>query len=121
MSDRLLTAREVADQLAVSTETTLRWTRRGQLPAVRLPGGAIRYRPAELAGWLDEHSTADAPGREVSPTRTGDARRVGAYSLLSSASSPTTPLDGSMRRQRRSKCPRRRRARRTGWALDAGA
>jgi excisionase family DNA binding protein len=97
VSDRLLTARELAQQLAVSTETTLRWTRRGQLPAVRLPGGAIRYRAADVDKWLVDHSTtpADAPGREVSPTRTGDARRVGAYSLLSSAPSPTTPHDAA--------------------------
>ena len=34
--------------LGVSTETVLRWTRRGELPAIRLPGGAIRYRQDEL-------------------------------------------------------------------------
>src|SRR5436190_1266550 len=40
---RLLTARALADRLGVSTETVLRWTRRGELPAHRLPGGMIRY------------------------------------------------------------------------------
>jgi excisionase family DNA binding protein len=39
---RMLTAREVADQLNLSTETVLAWVRRGDLPAFRLPGGAIR-------------------------------------------------------------------------------
>ena len=44
MTGPLRTAREVAEQLGVWTETVLRWTRRGTLPAIRLPGGAIRYR-----------------------------------------------------------------------------
>ena len=52
MTGRLLTAREVAQLLGVSTETVLRWTRRGELPAIRLPGGAIRYREDELHAWL---------------------------------------------------------------------
>jgi excisionase family DNA binding protein len=49
--------------LGVSTESVLRWTRRGELPAIKLPGGAIRYRPEEIEAWLAEHVTA-APGRE---------------------------------------------------------
>jgi excisionase family DNA binding protein len=50
---RLLTAREVAGVLGVSTETVLRWTRAGKLPAIRLPGGAIRYRAEDVDAWLD--------------------------------------------------------------------
>ena len=46
----LLTAREVAELLDVSTETVLRWTRAGKLPAIRLPGGAIRFREDEILG-----------------------------------------------------------------------
>jgi len=53
----LLTARQVADLLGVSAETVLRWTRRGELPAIRLPGGAIRYRQTELDNWLATCST----------------------------------------------------------------
>ena len=56
----LLTAREVADLLGVSSETVLRWTRAGTLPAFRLPGGAIRYRESELDAWLEGRAT---PGR----------------------------------------------------------
>jgi excisionase family DNA binding protein len=55
----LLTAREVAGLLGVSPETVLRWTRRGELPAVRLPGGAIRYREEELEVWLGARGTTD--------------------------------------------------------------
>jgi excisionase family DNA binding protein len=52
VTDRLLTAREVAELLGVSAETVLRWTRRGELPAIRLPGRAIRYRATDLDAWL---------------------------------------------------------------------
>ena len=48
----LLTAREVAELIGVSSETVLRWTRRGDLPAFRLPGGALRYRETDLEQWL---------------------------------------------------------------------
>ena len=57
MTDHLLTAREVAGLLGVSAETVLRWTRRGDLPAIRLPGGAIRYREDDLDGWLAARAT----------------------------------------------------------------
>jgi excisionase family DNA binding protein len=65
---RLLTARELADYLGVSPETVLRWTRRGELPAIRLPGGMIRYREDALDGWLNRRVTtschdASHPGR----------------------------------------------------------
>ena len=69
MTGRLRTARELGEQLGVSTETVLRWTRRGELPAIRLPGGAIRYRPEALEAWLDSHETAGDADRGVSPPR----------------------------------------------------
>jgi excisionase family DNA binding protein len=47
---RLLAARMVAELLGLSTE--LRWTRRGDLPAVRPPGGAVRIGEAQLEDWL---------------------------------------------------------------------
>jgi excisionase family DNA binding protein len=53
----LLTARQVADMLGVSAETILRWTRRGELSAIRLPSGQIRYREEEIDGWLAERTT----------------------------------------------------------------
>jgi excisionase family DNA binding protein len=57
MTGRLFTARVVADMLGVSAETVLRWTRRGELPAIRLPGGAIRFREDEIDGWLEKRAT----------------------------------------------------------------
>lgn len=58
---QLLTARAVADTLDVCTETVLRWIRNGELPAIRLPGGAIRINEADLHAWLGSRAT---PGRE---------------------------------------------------------
>lgn len=75
MTGPLLTARVVAELFGVSSETVLRWTRRGELPAIRLPGGAIRYREDEVEGWLIERAT---PRRGVRTTAPGAAqpRRV---------------------------------------------
>jgi excisionase family DNA binding protein len=56
----LLTARQVADRLGVSAETVLRWTRRGELPGFRLPGGALRFREDDLDQWLALRATLTA-------------------------------------------------------------
>lgn len=64
----LLTARAVSDLLGVSAETVLRWTRRGELPAIRLPGGALRYRTDALAKWLSEREAAPRRGVVDHPT-----------------------------------------------------
>ena len=93
MTGRLLTARQVGDRLGVSAETILRWTRRGDLPGFKLPGGAIRFRAAELDAWLAEHATG-AADREVLPTRANRAHG-GDYSGLSSEVLPTPPPDAA--------------------------
>ncbi len=63
MTDRLLTAREVAELLGVCAETVLRWVRRSELPVIRLPGGAIRFRWSEIEAWLQERETTAGEGR----------------------------------------------------------
>jgi excisionase family DNA binding protein len=69
MPARLLTARELADELGLSAETVLRWTRTGRLPGFRLPSGQLRYRRDEIEAWLNDHATA--PGRGAPSTPTG--------------------------------------------------
>lgn len=54
---RLLTAREVAEDLSLTSETVLAWVREGKLPAFRLPSGQIRFREPDLEAWLEERST----------------------------------------------------------------
>jgi excisionase family DNA binding protein len=71
----LMTARELADMLGVSTETVLRWVRRGKLPAFRLPGGAIRFREDVIERLLDQWAT---PSRGV-VTHPGERRPPVSY------------------------------------------
>jgi excisionase family DNA binding protein len=88
VSGRLLTAREVGERLGLTTETILRWTRRGDLPAFKL-GCALRYREADIEAWLGEHATGAAP-RGVSATRDGRAQAEG-YAEVRSLASATPP------------------------------
>ena len=81
MSGPLLTARAVADLFDVSAETVLRWTRRGELPAIKLPGGAIRYHEHVIDGWLAERAT---PVRGVVEHPAGRRPGASVHSLTSS-------------------------------------
>ena len=51
---RLLTVREAAERLAVSTATVYALCDRGELPHVRI-GNAIRIAPADLAAYVAGH------------------------------------------------------------------
>ena len=82
MTERLLSARELADRLGVSTGALLRWTRGGQVPAVKLPSGAVRYVPERIDAWLLERAMADGATEEVSPAPDA-VRQVGVSSLAS--------------------------------------
>lgn len=44
----LLSAKQVATALDVSTETVLRWAREGDLPAIYLPRGTVRFRREDV-------------------------------------------------------------------------
>jgi excisionase family DNA binding protein len=85
VTGRLLTAREVAEQLGLSTETILSWVRRGDLPAFRL-GRAIRFREDDLDAWLAQRAT---PKRGVSTATPGAAQ----LRTLPSPASTATPRE----------------------------
>jgi len=53
---RLLTVREVADAIRVSTMTVYRLINSGALPAIRV-GKHFRIRETDLAGYLDAQTT----------------------------------------------------------------
>jgi excisionase family DNA binding protein len=53
---RLLTVREVADAMRVSTMTVYRLIRSGALPAIRV-GKHFRFRRSDLEGYLESQST----------------------------------------------------------------
>lgn len=84
MTGRLLTARAVADQLGLCTETVLAWVRDGKLPAFRLPGGAIRFDEHELDEWLHARATS----RRGASTATSDAARPPRLSSEPSTAAP---------------------------------
>ena len=69
--------REVAERLSLSTQTVLRWVRRGVIPAARLPGGAIRFDQRTLGAWLAERATGGNHGPsdpDPGPTRPREPR-----------------------------------------------
>jgi excisionase family DNA binding protein len=88
VNGQLLTARELAAQLGVSTGALLRWTRAGNVPAVKLPSGAVRYDPERIDAWLEQLGMAGDANRGECHQSPNATRRPG----VSSESSPV-PLD----------------------------
>jgi excisionase family DNA binding protein len=66
---RLPTARAVAELLDVAPATVLAWARRGELPAIRLPGGAVRFDADALDEWLAARATSQSLGHDPTQTR----------------------------------------------------
>jgi excisionase family DNA binding protein len=66
LSDRLLTTREVAAFLGLSSETVLRRWRRGELPGYRLASNVLRFRESEIEAWLE----GTRRGRPLAEVRT---------------------------------------------------
>jgi excisionase family DNA binding protein len=94
VSSRLLTAREVAEQLGFSVDTVLRWTREGRLRGYRISGtkhGRLRYREDELEALLAERATGATDRGSVSH-HDGRAHGEGYVPLESSVSVTTPPL-----------------------------
>jgi excisionase family DNA binding protein len=77
---RLLTTREVAEALGVSSATVLRRWRAGELPGFRIASNCLRFDEAEIDGWLQARR-----GRTYSPR---------AAQVASAASRPQTPPMG---------------------------
>lgn len=67
MSERLLTARELADLLGFAAGTIVDWAEAGKVPAFKL-GGRLRFRESEVLVWLEDRRL-DGPERRgvVSP------------------------------------------------------
>jgi excisionase family DNA binding protein len=67
MSERLLTAKEVAERLSLPESWVREATRGGRLPHLQL-GRYRRYRWSEIEAWLD--------GQAHAPTRLASRRRT---------------------------------------------
>jgi excisionase family DNA binding protein len=68
MSDRLLTAREVAEYLGLSPASVLRRWRVGEIPGFRLASNVVRFDPDEIERWLESRrGTRDIATRPLNP------------------------------------------------------
>jgi excisionase family DNA binding protein len=64
MTERLLTAAELATRLAHSTSTVLDWFEAGRLPGFKL-GRVVRFRESEVLDWLEAQRVGPRVGVEV--------------------------------------------------------
>jgi PTS system nitrogen regulatory IIA component len=53
VTERLLTARELADLLGFAAGTVVDWAERGDVPAFKI-GGRLRFRESEVLAWLEQ-------------------------------------------------------------------
>lgn len=63
-----LTCAQVAEELGCSTRTILRWVERGDLQAVRLPGGRLRVSETALAAHVASWATTSTTGAYTGPS-----------------------------------------------------
>ena len=64
MSERLLTPKEVCEQLAISRSGLQEMLRRGEIPGIRV-GRLWRFRPEGIASWIDAQEARIRKEREV--------------------------------------------------------
>ena len=70
--DRLLTAKELADILAISPKTLYNYVTRGMIPYFKIESN-VRFRAREVAEWLRQHS--GRPGVLSTEKASGTAQR----------------------------------------------
>lgn len=68
MTERLLTAAELGERLALSTATVLDWFEAGRLPGFKL-GRVVRFREEEVLEWVE--------AQRVGPSVAGSNRPLG--------------------------------------------
>ena len=64
MNERLLTAVEVAELLAVPRTRVWSMSRRGEIPTVRIGPREVRYRPQDIDQWIARRTTARPRGTQ---------------------------------------------------------
>jgi excisionase family DNA binding protein len=62
MSEPLVTARQLADQLGFSAGTIVDWAEAGKIPSFKI-GGRLRFRPSEVDAWLEERRCGHVASR----------------------------------------------------------
>jgi excisionase family DNA binding protein len=64
VTERLVTARELAELLGFAPATIVDWAERGEVPAFKL-GGRLRFRESEVLAWLEGRRLRCAHPHEV--------------------------------------------------------
>lgn len=62
---RLLSERQLADQLGVHRGTLTNWRSKGQGPAFQKVGRAVRYDPSTVAKWLRAQQRTRTPVPQI--------------------------------------------------------
>ena len=62
--ERLLTAVQVAELLAVPKTRVWSMSRRGEIPTVRIGAREVRYRPEDIDAWIARRTTSRPPGTQ---------------------------------------------------------
>jgi excisionase family DNA binding protein len=70
VSERLLTARELAELLGFAAGTIVDWAEAGKVPAFKV-GGRFRFRASEVEAWLDAQRVN--PARRDDPSQRPEA------------------------------------------------
>ena len=79
MTERLLTARELAEYLGLSPATVLRRWRSGEIPGFRIASNVVRFDRDEIHRWLD--AKRNGPGAGGGTTRPTAVPTRGVVSL----------------------------------------
>jgi len=66
VTERLLTAAELAERLALSTSTILDWFEADRLPGFKL-GRVVRFRESEVLDWLEAQRVGPVVGASSRP------------------------------------------------------
>lgn len=64
MSEKLLTAPQVADYLQLKVGTIYKWARNGEIPAVKVVR-TWRFRPEDVERWLRKHTQEEKGGYDA--------------------------------------------------------
>jgi nitrogen PTS system EIIA component len=76
VTERFLTAAQLAELLGFAAGTVVDWAERGAIPAFKV-GGRLRFRLSEVEDWLEAQRKGPGVGGEVAPVpyQSPDPRR----------------------------------------------
>lgn len=49
---KLLTIKELSEQISIPISTLYKWTHESQIPHIKMPNTSVRFDPAQIEKWL---------------------------------------------------------------------